>query len=54
MISALQAGADMILMPDDLDKAVKAVVQAVNHKQISESRLDTSLRRILRVKTQRL
>lgn len=54
VISALQAGADMILMPDDLDKAVKAVVQAVNHKQISESRLDTSLRRILRVKTQRL
>lgn len=49
-IMALKAGCDMLLMPEDYDKAYSGVLQAVKDGVISEERIDDSLRRIYRVK----
>ena len=48
---AIEAGADMILMPEDLSEAYTAVLQAVKEGKISEERIDASLERINREKT---
>lgn len=52
-LTALEAGVDMILMPDHLDQAYNAVKEAVENGDISEKRLNASLLRILTVKFQR-
>lgn len=49
-ILALKAGCDMILMPDDFEKAYNGVLEAVQNGTISEARIDDSLRRIYRIK----
>lgn len=49
-VLAVQAGADMILMPGDLWAAYTAVVHAVENGQIPEGQIDETVRRILRVK----
>lgn len=49
-IRAVQAGADMILLPPDPDVAVGALVRSVEEGQLSESRLDASVLRILQAK----
>lgn len=49
-VKAIQAGADMLLMPDDFEEAYEALLQAVNSGTISEERINESLRRIYRVK----
>lgn len=49
-ISALKAGCDMILMPDDFEKAYNGVLQAVQESVISEERINDALRRIYRIK----
>lgn len=49
-VMALQAGADMILMPEDFETAYKGVLEAVNNGTLSEERINESLRRIYRVK----
>ena len=49
-ILALKAGCDMLLMPDDFEKAYNGVLQAVLSGTISEERINDSLRRIYRVK----
>ena len=49
-VMALQAGADMILMPEDFETAYNGVLEAVNSGRLSEERIDESLRRIFRVK----
>jgi beta-N-acetylhexosaminidase len=49
-IMALKAGCDMILMPEDFEKAYNAVLQAVNENTISEERINDSLKRIYRIK----
>lgn len=49
-IRALKAGCDMILMPDDFEKAYKGVLEAVQNGTISEERINDSLRRIYRIK----
>ena len=49
-VLALQAGADMILMPEDFETAYNGVLDAVNSGRLSEERIDESLRRIFRVK----
>ena len=49
-ILAVQAGADMILMPDDLWSAYTAVVHAVQDGQIREADIDAAVSRILKVK----
>lgn len=49
-VKAIQAGADMLLMPDDFEEAYEALLEAVNNGTISEERINESLRRIYRVK----
>lgn len=49
-VMALQAGADMILMPEDFETAYNGVLEAVNNGTLTEDRIDESLRRIFRVK----
>lgn len=49
-VMALQAGADMILMPDDFQAAYEGVLSAVKDGVITEDRINESLRRIYRVK----
>lgn len=48
--AAINAGVDMILMPQDFHQAAEDVLAAVNRGEISEERIDASLRRILAVK----
>ena len=49
-VMALEAGADMLLMPEDFEKAYNAVLAAVQDGTISEERINESLNRIYRVK----
>lgn len=49
-VMAVEAGADMLLMPGDLNEAHAALVSAVMEGRISEARIDDSVRRILKVK----
>ncbi len=49
-ILALKAGCDMLLMPEDFEKAYNGVLQAVRDGVISEERINDSLRRIYRIK----
>lgn len=49
-VMAIQGGADMLLMPEDFNKAYEAVLTAVQDGTISEERINESLRRIYRVK----
>ena len=49
-VKAVQAGADMILMPEDYETAYNGVLEAVNNGTLSEERINESLRRIFRVK----
>ena len=49
-VMAFQAGADMILMPEDFQSAYEGILQAVNSGTISEERLDQSVMRILETK----
>ncbi|MCK2237665.1 MULTISPECIES: glycoside hydrolase family 3 protein [unclassified Crossiella] len=52
-VLALKAGADMLLMPKNLDVAIKAVLDAVRSGEISERRIDESLLRVLLLKIKR-
>lgn len=49
-VKALQAGADMLLMPENFEEAYQGVLEAVNSGTIPEERIDESLERILKVK----
>lgn len=51
-IRALNAGCDILLMPDGLTEAFDGVVAAVENGTVSEERLNESVARILRVKQQ--
>ena len=50
VIQALQAGVDILLMPQDFHQAYDAVIHAVESGAVSEERINASVRRILRVK----
>jgi beta-N-acetylhexosaminidase len=52
-VLALKAGADMLLMPPDIDVAVAAVLGAVASGELTEARIDESVRRILTLKGKR-
>lgn len=52
-VRALEAGVDLLLMPEDPDAAPRAVLEAVRTGRISESRLQTSVRRVLGMKFDR-
>jgi beta-N-acetylhexosaminidase len=49
-IGALEAGADVVLVPADFDKAYNGVLGAVRSGRISQARLDQSVRRVLAAK----
>ena len=49
-VRALEAGADVILMPPDVGGAIQALVTAVEEGRVTEGRLDESVLRILRAK----
>ncbi|WP_455137691.1 glycoside hydrolase family 3 protein [Thermophilibacter sp.] len=53
-VEALLAGVDLVLMPADLDAAHQGVIDAVATGELTEERLDESLRRVLRLKLDRL
>jgi beta-N-acetylhexosaminidase len=52
-VRAVVAGADMLLMPRDLDRAYNAVLTAVQSGRISRARLDDAVTRIIRMKNER-
>ena len=49
-VLAVKAGADILLKPSDVHKAIDAVVAAVERGEIPASRIDASVRRILELK----
>lgn len=51
-VKALQAGCDVLLMPNSLPEAYAAVLEAVQNGTISEERLDRSVNKILLYKQQ--
>lgn len=52
-VMAIKAGMDMLLQPADLAAAVGAIENAVANGDITETRIDESVRRILMLKTER-
>ncbi|MBC7895553.1 MAG: hypothetical protein H7066_09070 [Cytophagaceae bacterium] len=49
-VQAVQAGADMLLKPTDPTRAISAVLAAVERGDISQARIDASVRRVLELK----
>lgn len=49
-IRAIEAGADVILMPPAVEPAIEAIVGAVRSGRLTEERIDASVRRILDTK----
>ena len=49
-LSALQAGADILLTPADFETAYQGVLAAVQNGTISEERINASLERIVAAK----
>lgn len=52
-VLALEAGADQMLMPPDLQLAIDSVMDAVSEGRLTEERIDTSVERILTMKAKR-
>ncbi|HET6760601.1 MAG TPA: glycoside hydrolase family 3 N-terminal domain-containing protein [Gemmatimonadaceae bacterium] len=50
LIMALEAGADVLLMPRNVSDAIETVMSAVTSGRLSQSRIDASVRRILTAK----
>lgn len=51
-VQALQAGADLLLMPAGLEQAYEEVLAAVEDGRLSEARIDESVERVLNLKRQ--
>ena len=49
-VRAIEAGADVLLMPPDPDAVIRALTAAVNSGRISRKRIDQSVQRILEAK----
>ena len=49
-VRALQAGNDMLLMPENFQEAYQGVLTAVENGTLSEERINQSVERILKVK----
>ncbi len=50
VVRAIKAGIDLVLMPVDADLAIDALVAAVHRGEITEARLDHSVRKLLKFK----
>ena len=53
-IKALEAGADMLLMPENFEEAYQGVLEAVKDGTLKEARADESLARIFRLKYKKI
>lgn len=53
-VEPLLAGADLVLMPADLQAAYQGVLDAVEASELTEERIDVSFRRVARAKLTRL
>lgn len=51
-ITAISAGADMILMPEDFKTAYQGVIDAVNNGMLSEERINDAAAHVVKLKTQ--
>jgi len=49
-VEAIKAGADCVIIPGDLEGAYNGVLEAVKNGELSERRIDESVRKILRAK----
>ncbi len=49
-VMAVQAGADIVLMPTDLPAAAQGIIDAVKQEVLSEARIEESVLRILECK----
>ncbi len=49
-VAALNAGVDMLLMPADFQAAYDGVMAALENGELTEERIDESVRRILEIK----
>jgi len=49
-LKAVQAGVDIILLPPKPDEVIESLIKAVRNDQISEERIDISVKRILEAK----
>lgn len=49
-VLAIQAGADLVLMPKDFEQAYRGLLGAVRSGRLQESRIDESVRRVIRAK----
>lgn len=52
-VMSVKAGNDMILMPNNIEVTHKAIVGAVNNGEISEDRINESVRKILKLKIEK-
>jgi beta-N-acetylhexosaminidase len=50
-VRALEAGADILLMPGDVHASIEAIVSAVGRGEVSEARIDSSVARIFVAKS---
>jgi beta-N-acetylhexosaminidase len=50
VVKSIQAGVDVILQPPDIEEAIQSLVHSVKEGQISETRINATVRRILKVK----
>ena len=53
-VAPLLAGADMVLMPEDLQAAYQGVLDAVAAGELTEERIDESVRRVVRTRSARV
>lgn len=53
-IMAIEAGVDVILMPEHIENVYKGLLEAVHSGRLKEARIDDSVRRILRLKKEYL
>ena len=52
LVLAVEAGADILLMPRNVTEAINTIFAAVESGRIPQARIDESVRRVLRVKAQ--
>lgn len=51
-VMALKAGVDLVLMPADFEEAYQGVLSAIEEGELTEERIDESVRRVLRLKVE--
>jgi beta-N-acetylhexosaminidase len=51
-IQALEAGVDILLMPEDFDLAYEGMIKAVKSGELAEERIDISVKRIIKLKSE--